>query len=205
MSLTKHVNKFRGGIISRIKHNDLLYTLLQIGVLSIAISAPAIAPVAIFVNSIHNKDGNKDERKIKKSFYHFLKKGYIKVDSHHGKTCVMLTREGERRARFSGACRVLNENLVSKVIKWDGNWRIILFDLKNEKSKERNAIRLMLRRCGFAFLQKSVWIYPYQCTSEVNFLRSFFQLSDEEFRLIVSDNIGNDDNLRRLFNLTSKG
>ena len=166
-----------------------------------AVSAPAIAAVAIYVNAVQKRDGRYPKHKLKNSFYHFRKLGLISIESRHGNTCVVLTKEGEQRARLCGVGKILSGNLSSENRKWDGRWRIVFFDLKTEKTKERDAIRLMLRRCGFIFLQKSVWVYPYSCSSEVEFLRSFFQLEEKEFRLVVSDDIGGDDYLRRHFRL----
>jgi len=116
---------------------------------------------------------------------------------------IELTEEGERRARLCGIGRILTENLASRNIRWDGKWRIVFFDLKNERNSERDAIRHMLQRSGFVFLQKSVWIYPYDCSSEIEFLMSFFRLSEKEFRLVVSDEIGDVGHLKKHFRLSS--
>lgn len=201
MSLATRLKKIPSRVMARAKYDDLLYMFLQIGAASLAVSAPAIAAVAIYVNAMQKKETGHSKHKLKNSFYHFRKTGLISVESHHGNTCIMLTKEGERRARLCGVGKILSGNVASENKKWDGKWRIILFDLKTEKTKERDAIRLMLRRCGFVFLQKSVWVYPYDCFEEIEFLRSFFQLKEEEFRLVVGDNIGKDDYLRKHFHL----
>lgn len=202
MSLVARIKKIPAKIIARAKYDDLLYTFLQIGAASLAVSAPAIAAVAIYVNALQKKEVGHSKHKLKNSFYHFQKVGFIRVESRHGNTCIMLTKEGERRARLCGVGKILSGNVAFGNKKWDGKWRIIFFDLKTEKTKERDAIRLMLRRCGFIFLQKSVWVYPYNCFEEIAFLRSFFQLKEEEFRLVVSDDIGEDDYLRKHFRLS---
>ncbi len=202
MSLVGRIKKIPAKVISRAKYDDLLYTLLQIGVASLAVSAPPIAAVAIYINAVQKREGRYPKHKLKNSFYNFQKRGLINVESRHGNTCIALTKEGEQRARLCGVGKILSGNLALENKKWDGKWRIVFFDLKTEKTKERDAIRLMLKRCGFIFLQKSVWVYPYDCSSEIEFLRSFFQLEEEEFRLVVSGDIGGDDYLRRHFRLT---
>lgn len=200
-NLGHQIKKFPARVIARAKYDDLLYTLLQIGVASLALSAPALAAVAIYINAVQKKGGKYPKHKLRNSFYHFRKTGLISVESHHGNTFVVLTEEGKQRARLCGIGKILSENVASENKKWDGKWRVVFFDLKNEKNKERNAIRLMLKRCGFIFLQKSVWTYPYDCSSEIEFLRSFFELSEKEFRLVISDDIGEDDYLRKHFRL----
>lgn len=201
MSLVGQIKKLPARIISRARYDDLLYTILQIGAVSLAVSAPPLAAVAIYINAVQDKEGKYPKHKLKNSFYHFRKVGLISVESHHGNTHIALTKEGERKARLCGVGKILSGNLALGNKKWDGKWRMVFFDLKTEKNNERDAMRLMLKRCGFVLLQKSVWVYPYDCSSEIEFLRSFFLLTDEEFRLVVSDNIGRDDYLRKHFRL----
>ena len=201
MNLAEKAKRLPGQVVARAKYDDLLYTLLQLGVASLSVAAPVIAPVAIYINVMQGKEKKYTKHKLKNSFYHFRKAKLISVESRRGDVCIELTKEGERRARLCGVGKILAGNLTSEGRKWDGKWRIVFFDLKTERTRERDAIRLMLRRCGFIFLQKSVWVYPFDCSSEVEFLRSFFQLEEKEFRLVVSEDIGEDDYLRKHFRL----
>lgn len=41
---------------------------------------------------------------------------------------------------------------------WDGKWRVVLFDIPEEKRIIRNLFRRNLKKWGFKHLQKSVWI-----------------------------------------------
>lgn len=42
--------------------------------------------------------------------------------------------------------------------EWDGKWRIVIFDIPEEKRAIRNLFRRNLKKWGFKYLQKSVWI-----------------------------------------------
>ena len=42
--------------------------------------------------------------------------------------------------------------------EWDGRWRIVIFDIPEEKRVIRNLFRRNLKKWGFKHLQKSVWI-----------------------------------------------
>ena len=42
--------------------------------------------------------------------------------------------------------------------KWDGKWRIVIFDIPEQKRIIRNLFRRNLKKWGFKHLQKSVWI-----------------------------------------------
>jgi len=45
--------------------------------------------------------------------------------------------------------------------KWDGFWRVVVFDVPEEKRKERDALRLQLKKLGFGRLQDSTYLSPY--------------------------------------------
>ncbi len=41
---------------------------------------------------------------------------------------------------------------------WDGKWRVVIFDIPEEKRIIRNLFRRNLKKWGFKHLQKSVWM-----------------------------------------------
>src|SRR3989344_6125292 len=81
-----------------------------------------------------------------------------------------------------GKKRLLNyqlENLVlQKPSKWDGKWRIVIFDIQEKHKKEREALRHNLHRLGFYPLQRSVFAYPYSCKDEIDFVSEFFAVGN---------------------------
>ena len=54
--------------------------------------------------------------------------------------------------------------------KWDGKWRLVIFDIPEKDRALRNFIRGKLYKMGFIQVQKSVFVYPFECTAEINFL-----------------------------------
>jgi phenylacetic acid degradation operon negative regulatory protein len=44
--------------------------------------------------------------------------------------------------------------------RWDGRWRLVLFDVPEARSSTRNKLRRYLQSRGFGYLQNSVWITP---------------------------------------------
>lgn len=58
--------------------------------------------------------------------------------------------------------------------KWDGQWRLVMFDLPNEHSRLRNQLRNLLRHRGYGWLQNSVWISPDPLDAEKSALAGSF-------------------------------
>lgn len=49
---------------------------------------------------------------------------------------------------------------------WDGQWRMVLFDVPTGQNAHRERLRRYLRDKGFGYLQNSVWITPDPLTKE---------------------------------------
>jgi len=85
---------------------------------------------------------------------------------------------------------------ISRPIRWDKKWRVVFFDIPEKRRVERNVLREKLTELGFKELQKSVFVHPYPCLNEINFITEYFQLrnlvrygeminisNEEEFKL----------------------
>ena len=81
-----------------------------------------------------------------------------------------MTKEGENKAlRFK-----IDEMEIKKPPKWDGEWRIVIFDIPDRFKKAREALRNKLKDLGFLKLQESVFVFPYECEDEINFITEVF-------------------------------
>lgn len=54
---------------------------------------------------------------------------------------------------------------------WDGTWRMVIFDVPEEIRYIRDVLREKLQKLGFYQVQKSVFLYPYPCEQEMEFLK----------------------------------
>lgn len=87
--------------------------------------------------------------------------------------------------------------------EWDGWWRLVIFDVPERIRKGRDALREKLKQLGFYELQKSAFVFPYECRNEIDFLTEFFNLR-RYVRFCILANIDNDLHLRKVFNLPNK-
>ncbi len=92
------------------------------------------------------------------------------------------------------------EELRPKTGKWDGKWRMVFFDVEEEKKRKRDGLRRYLKRLGFWQMQKSVWVYPFDCDKEVKYLREVLNVP-HEVKLGVLEKVENDRELREIFGL----
>ena len=113
-----------------------------------------------------------------------------------GKVKIILEDGGKRKALEYK----LEEMEIKKSAKWDGKWRMVLFDIPDSDKKIREVLRFHLKRLGFYNYQKSVFIYPHNCKDEIDFLIEFYQIRRYVRQLVVSE-INNDFHLRKIFKL----
>jgi DNA-binding transcriptional regulator PaaX len=95
-----------------------------------------------------------------------------KIALKDGDYILELTEKGKLKA----AEYFLLQKLTIKDKKWDGKWRIVIFDVPERLRKGRNALRWKIKKLGFHELQKSVFVIPYECKKEIDFVVNFFEL-----------------------------
>ena len=117
-------------------------------------------------------------------------------ENDDGMVSLTLNKEGKKR--------VLKYNLdnlkIKKPAKWDSIWRIVIFDIPEYLKQGRNALASKLKQLGFYPLQKSVFIYPYDCQNEVDFITEIFDLRPY-VRFILAKKTDIDLDLKNKFNL----
>jgi hypothetical protein len=89
---------------------------------------------------------------------------------------------------------------MTSAAKWDGKWRIVLFDVPEQKRPIRDYLRNVLKRHGFVEFQRSMWVWPHKLPSFIAKLLSDPQIR-KYTRAITTYDIDYDDDLRRQFKL----
>jgi len=131
------------------------------------------------------------------AFYYLEKSGYVKAEKKqrikNNQSFFHLTPKG----RLS----VLKHLHLEKIRKkWDGHWRIIIFDIPEDNKKWRERLRFKLKALGFHALQKSVYITPYPVLKELDkFLEE--RSMRRYFRYITVTEIDGEDELKEEFDL----
>jgi hypothetical protein len=103
----------------------------------------------------------------------------------------------------AGMIRVINYKLDSiKIIpkKWDKKWRVVIFDIPNNHRHLRDQFRMRLKQLSMYQLQESVFVSPYSCFDEIEFLRELYGVSFHVEYLLV-EKIEHDLKLKEHFEL----
>lgn len=173
---------------------DILKYLAVAGAISVAVTSPYFV-----INILKGFQSAKKykRRRVCDTFYRLRKEGYINVQKINHQIYISLTEEGKKRA---GRLQIdaLKINIPKK---WDRKWRIVIFDIPQQKLSKREAFRGKIKELGFYPLQKSVWVHPYKCEDEIQVLKDFFGFSTKEIQFIIAEKIGDDSSIRKIFKL----
>jgi hypothetical protein len=98
-----------------------------------------------------------------------------------GSYTLTLTDEGRKYAlRFH-----LDTLPTPKQKRWDGKWRVVLYDIPESKRRLRLELKERLENLGFVELQHSVFAHPYECTDQIEFLIEAYDARPYVRRMLV--------------------
>lgn len=92
-------------------------------------------------------------------------------------------RLSERGQRFLE--RIESEDIILEKENWDGIWRIVAYDIPDDRKKERDYFRKKLKNLGFEDLQKSMLVIPYKCKEEIAIFSQNLRISPYVMHLIT--------------------
>jgi len=137
-----------------------------------------------------------DRKQLYQIINRFGLQGIIKKEKMRNDTYkVSITGKGKRKIlknRFSSI-------ELPKKDKWDGVWRIAIFDVPEKHRGLRDSFRGKLKSLGFVEFQKSIFVFPYECEKEIKFVINY--LGIEEYVYYLESSIYPDKELRKHFYL----
>lgn len=169
---------------------EILY-LLGIGTLlvgSILMPGLAVAGGAI-VRAKRKHDFEQNQKAWKKFNTKLLKRNLkrlqqqkiVEIKKKDGQEVIKLTQKGH-----SKYLKFKLEELSLKGKAWDGKWRLVIYDISKFKKSSLNSFRWILKQIKFYPLQRSVYLTPYKCHDEIEYLREYMNLGKEVLYLEIS-------------------
>lgn len=148
---------------------------------------------------LNGKMGEAYSRKLQygmaKRLYNLADRGYVtKVVDKNNQSFFHLTPKGKL-----SILKFLHLEKL-KLIKWDGNFRVIIFDIPERLRKSRGYLRKELKRLGFHPIQESVYITPYPVTGELDQLLKEWGMR-KYFRYLTVSEIDGEGKLKLIFGL----
>lgn len=180
--------------MDRKKLNNYKRIVLSTVATTALLSVAMVAPNALQILKIFDKrDRQKYSYKINTRLNFLIEKGFLSFkEGKLGNKYLELTPRGKLEL-FK-----YQDSLFQRPKKWDGLWRVVIFDIPKNKNRTRDVVRFHLKKIGFIQLQKSVWIFPHNCEEIILLLKANFKFGKEVLYMEVKT-IENDKAVRKHF------
>lgn len=182
------------------KRGELVREILLIIATGVIIPAALVLPnlplvLKPFLKSFSQKHRVRKDN-VLRSLRQLKKNRLIKIIEKNGQQILSLTEDGKKRVLSFD----LDNIKIKQPKKWDGYWRVIIFDIPESQKKGRDALNQKLKEMGFYGLQKSCFIYPFECYNEIEFVSEFFGVM-QHIQFILAKKITNEDYLKQYFGI----
>lgn len=194
---TEKLKDFLDSGTTKAKIATVALSVLAVASIPLLIVSAGVMGNAVQVFKSFNKSKKYSNRQINTAIFNMKRQKLIEyVCDKNGKTIVKITTKGKTRLKaFS-----IELIEIKKPKKWDGKWRLVMFDIPMRFTKGREALRYHLKDLNFFQFQKSAWIYPYPCEDEIIFIADFLGVS-KFVEILTVDSISRDEKVKRYFHL----
>ena len=174
----------------------VLYSLLGAVALAVAATSP------FFLSKLYKEIPKltKMRRKygpatVDKSLNKIIEDRLVELKEERGQTILKISKRGKvKLVEFNIDTIEIREK------KLDGLWRFVIYDIPEKYKEARAVLRDKLREIGFVKIQKSVWVCPYECQDEINFITSVYGV-EQYVNYIVAQRTDHDEYLKKKFNI----
>lgn len=182
-------------IKSRYYFREALKYLLIAGGITITGSASRLA-LQFWIHVF--KDKKPQKRKHIDMFRYLKGKKLLQLTQNGHDVHIALTREGKKEA---GKYQI-DDLRIERPKTWDKKWRLVIFDIPIKSNLVRNVFRAKIKEFGFYPIQKSTWLYPFQCKEEIVFLREFLGANQRQIQILEVTEVENENFYKSIFHLS---
>lgn len=190
------MNKSAISIRDKCSKGDLAKEILKSFVLGGLVVSSFALPNLPKIFHLFGVDNSKDRYRVKRSIIQLQNRKLVKIYEKDGEDVVEITKNGKQKLlKYK-----FEEMKILRPKKWDGRWRVIIFDIPEKFKKARNALTKKIKDMEIYPLQKSVFVCPFNCKDEIDFVGEFFNIR-RFICYIEADIVENDERLKRFYNL----
>ncbi|RJQ26865.1 hypothetical protein C4577_02535 [Candidatus Parcubacteria bacterium] len=180
------------------KVKDVLKLLAVGTVMATVLLFPGIAGVSYFLKKEEQEKWKNDKKEWEKYNLGRLRQLLKRLQQQK----VIEIKNGIVNITEKGSKRLLKYDLdeIKLKEKRDGKWRLIIYDISNLRKPQREMFRQTLKKLKLLKLQESVYITPFICDEEIEYLRNMFGI-DKEVMILKIFKIENEEAYKKYFGL----
>lgn len=121
-------------------------------------------------NSPMKRMTGREREKIKRALFGLEKNGLVVFSGRGEDRVITLTEKGKQKLVEYD----FYDLEITKPKKWDGKWRMVIFDIPEINKRKRHQLWWKFKDIGFYLLQKSTYVFPYDCRAEIDMIKDFW-------------------------------
>jgi len=137
---------------------------------------------------------NKKPQNLSSYFIKLRKQKLVEIKKEGKYHKLVLTESGQKVCLRFG----YEELKIKRPKIWDGNFRVIIFDIPEKYKPARDSLREKLKELGCIKFNDSVWVYPYPCQREIDFIANYWRVG-KYVHFILAKDLTNRDLLEQAF------
>lgn len=135
-----------------------------------------------------------DKAQFRRDLYRLEKNKFVDCYKKNQLKYYKLTSKGKKKTKRY----IFNDLKINIPNKWDYKWRVVIFDIPEDKKTVRDLVAKKLKQLGFLGLQKSVFVFPFDCEKEIIRIKYLYGVS-ENVQFIIAEKIETEINLIKHF------
>ena len=143
---------------------------------------------------MYDKFRDQDREHFRLDMYRLERAGFIKKYFDGKELQIELIQKGKKLLKTY----LYQELVIPKPKSWDKKWRLVIYDIANDKKDRRDVLRNKLENLGFLKLQESVYVYPFECLKEIDLIKNIFYLAPH-VQYIVAERVETEIDLIKKF------
>ncbi len=183
--------------VSRTRRN-IQHAVLSAAAVTGAVAVALIAPNIFQLLPKLAGDKYKLSYRARTAAGRLSQKGFVTFVERNGKKFISITDKGRRELHRQ---LIESEMRSGKKKKWDGRYRLVMFDIPHTRKSQRDQFRTLVQSYGFLRLQNSVWVYPYDCEEIITLVKAEMRFGKHVLYAVV-ESIENDKSIRVHFGLS---
>lgn len=138
----------------------------------------------------------RDRYAAKRALNSLARQKLVKIIDKNNEQVMEITEAGQKRIlKYK-----FEEMFIKRPPKWDGLWRVVMFDIPEKHKRGRDALSRKLKEMEFWPLQKSVFVFPFKCKDELDFICEVFGIRKFVY-YFAAKSIDNEANLKLHYDL----
>ncbi|HEC30812.1 MAG TPA: CRISPR-associated endonuclease Cas2, partial [Candidatus Yonathbacteria bacterium] len=171
----------------------ILLGIAGVGLIIVCVTLPGLGQVY----ELFKPKNTRDRKRLYRSTRQLEKQKLLRIYRKNGKDIVEVTRLGQRKILAYN----LEDMKIKRPKKWDGWYRVIMFDIPEKKKIARREISSLLSNIGAYRIQKSTFVSPFECKKEIDFLGEYFDVR-KNIVYMLSKNFDGEDAVKKHFKLS---